>query len=68
LASIELGLPIIHYFLETHAVPELPTAMLAMGLGLLASISLVCGIILDSISRSRQEAKRCWYLMAGLAK
>lgn len=68
LLSVQLGLPIIRYFLETHTVPKLPTAILSMGLGLLASISLVCGIILDSISRSRQEAKRCWYLMAGLAK
>jgi len=62
--SILLGGPIIIHFIQTGFVPRLPTAILATSLGLLASLSLVCGIILDSVSRSRLEIKRCWYLMA----
>lgn len=65
ISSLVLGLPIVTYFLEHNTVPRLPTALLAASLGLLACMSLLCGIILDSISRSRQEAKRCWYLLAG---
>lgn len=68
LISLILGFPIVTYFIQHNTVPRLPTAVLAASLALLASISLVCGIILDSISHSRQEAKRCWYLMAGTSK
>lgn len=66
--SLAFGLPVISYFIAHSTVPRLPTAVLSATLALMAGISLVCGIILDSISRSRQEAKRCWYLMAGLAR
>jgi hypothetical protein len=62
--SLILGVPVILHFMQTGFVPRMPTAILAASLGLLASLSLACGIILDSVSRSRLEAKRCWYLMA----
>lgn len=63
--SLILGLPIILTFIHTGLVPRMPTAILAASLGLLASLSLACGIILDGVSRSRLELKRCWYLLAG---
>ncbi len=62
--SLLLGTPVIIHFIQTGLVPRMPTAILAASLGLLASLSLACGIILDSVSRSRLETKRCWYLMA----
>lgn len=62
--SLLLGLPIVIDFIHTGLVPKFPTAILAASLMLLASLSLACGIILDSISRSRLEAKKCWYLLA----
>ena len=37
------------------------TAILAMGLMLLAGITITCGLILDSVSRSRREIKRLHY-------
>jgi hypothetical protein len=40
----------------------LPTAILTTGIMVLAFISLVCGVILDSVSRGRREAKRMQYL------
>lgn len=66
LASVSLicGLPVIIQFIHTGLVPRMPTAMLAVSLGLMACLSMSCGIILDSVSRSRLEAKRCWYLLA----
>jgi glycosyltransferase involved in cell wall biosynthesis len=62
--AILLGVPVIIHFIHTGLVPRMPTALLAAALGLLACLSLTCGIILDSISRSRLETKRCWYLIA----
>ena len=43
-------------------VPRLPTAVLSTGLMLLASLSLTCGLILDNVTRGRQEMKRLFYL------
>ncbi len=63
-ASLILGTPVIVHFIQTGLVPRMPTALLAASLGVLASLSLACGIILDSVSRSRLETKRCWYLIA----
>ena len=57
-----LGAEVVAEFLETRLVPRLPTAVLATGLMLLASLSVVCGMILDSVARGRREAKRLAYL------
>ncbi len=54
-------------FVATGLVPRLPTAVLATGLMLLASLSLACGIILESVARGRREAKRLAYLAASAA-
>ena len=64
LASLGIGLsiPIFAEFHRTHLVPRFPTAILSMGLVLLAFILVVCGLILDSVSRGRKEAKRMVYM------
>ncbi len=61
--SIALGIPVITEFLDTGLVPRLPTAMLAMGMMLLAFLSLVAGLILDTVTRGRWELKRLAYLI-----
>lgn len=60
--GITLGIPVVLEFLRTGLVPRLPTAVLSVGLVLLASLSLGCGLILDSVSRGRKETKRLAYL------
>jgi len=65
LTSIALGTPIIVEFLRTGLVPRFPTAILASALMLLAALTAVCGIVLDSVGRGRKEAKRLAYLAAG---
>lgn len=60
--SISIALPVLFTFMETGLVPRLPTAVLSMGLFLLAGISVVSGLILDSVARSRLEQKRMWYM------
>lgn len=64
LAAISLGLatPVVLTFIETGAVPRLPTAILATGTMLLAFLSLACGFILDNVTQGRREMKRLHYL------
>lgn len=62
LLGLALGTPVILTYLETGLVPRLPTALLATGSMILAALSLVCGLILDSITLGRQEQKRMHYL------
>ena len=64
LAALAAGLafPLFLTYLETGLVPRLPTAVLCSGVMLLAFLSLTCGIILESLTRSRREMKRLKYL------
>ena len=60
--SVTLAWPLFTTFLETGLVPRFPTALLSTGLMLLAFLSMACGIILDTVTRGRQEMKRLHYL------
>ena len=61
-ASIIISVPLISTYLDTGLVPRLPTAVLATGLMLLGFLCLACGLILDTVTRGRQELKRLQYL------
>jgi hypothetical protein len=60
--AVILSIPVLITFIDTGLVPRLPTAILSTGLMLLASLSLTCGLILDNVTRGRQEMKRLFYL------
>lgn len=60
--SILLGIPLLTTYLETGLVPRLPTAVLCMGLMQIAVLSVFLGIILNSISKARREARRMRFL------
>ncbi len=62
LAGLGLFVPVLLTYLETGLVPRLPTAVLSLGLVLLSFLSLACGLILDTVTRGRKEAKRIAYL------
>jgi glycosyltransferase involved in cell wall biosynthesis len=64
LASISVGLaiPIILEWIWTGLVPRFPTAILSTGIMILASLSLTAGVILETVTRGRQEMKRLIYL------
>jgi glycosyltransferase involved in cell wall biosynthesis len=66
LSAVALGLawPVVQTYFATGLVPRLPTAILATGLALLAALSLVCGLVLDTVTRGRRELKRLFYLSA----
>lgn len=61
-AAILLSLPVFSTYIDTGLVPRLPTALMSTGLMLLAFLSLGCGVILDTVTRGRQEMKRLFYL------
>jgi len=62
LISVGLAIPIIITFLEEGIVPRLPTAVLSMGLLILAMLSISSGLVLDTVTRGRREMKLFAYL------
>jgi glycosyltransferase involved in cell wall biosynthesis len=62
LVSIGLAIPIIITFLEEGLVPRLPTAVLSMGLMIVAILSVSSGLVLDTVTRGRREMKLLAYL------
>jgi glycosyltransferase involved in cell wall biosynthesis len=62
IVSVGLVVPILITYLQEGLVPRLPTAVLSMGLMLLAFLSIACGLILDTVTRGRREFKLIAYL------
>src|SRR5882757_5052645 len=62
LVSIGLAIPVIVTYLEEGIVPRLPTAVLSMGLMILAVLSVSSGLVLDTVTRGRREMKLLAYL------
>jgi hypothetical protein len=62
IVSIGLAIPIIVTFLEQGVVPRLPTAVLSMGLMIVAILSVSSGLVLDTVTRGRREMKLLAYL------
>jgi glycosyltransferase involved in cell wall biosynthesis len=61
-ASVGLAIPIFVTYFEQGTVPRLPTAVLSTGLMLLAFLSIVAGLVLDTVTRGRREMKLIAYL------
>jgi glycosyltransferase involved in cell wall biosynthesis len=62
LLSLGLAFPVVVQYLHTGLVPRFPTAILCASLMILAFLSVVAGVILDTVSRGRREIKRLAYL------
>jgi Glycosyl transferase family 2 len=60
--SLLLGSTVIAEYMRSGMVPHFPTAVLATGLMILAFLSFFTGLILDTVTRGRKEAKRLRYL------
>jgi hypothetical protein len=60
--ALVLVYPVITEFLQTGLVRRFPTAILSTGLVLSALLSFVAGLVLDTVTRSRREAKALSYL------
>jgi hypothetical protein len=66
-AACLLGAPVVATYLATGLVPRLPTAVLATGLVLIAALTFATGLILDTVTRGRREARMLAYLQHGFA-
>ena len=62
LLAVILALPLGLTYLDTGLVPRLPTALLSTGLIILGAMSMMCGLILDTVVRGRLEVRRLAYL------
>jgi glycosyltransferase involved in cell wall biosynthesis len=62
IVSVGLAVPIVIDWLNTGLVPRVPTAILSTGIMILACLSLMAGLILETVTRGRQEMKRLLYL------
>ncbi len=62
LIAIGLAIPIFITYVQQGLVPRLPTAVLSTGLMLLTFLAIACGLILDTVTRGRREAKLIAYL------
>ena len=60
--SLVLGVPIVAEFLGTGLVPRFPTAILAASVMVIAVLSVMAGLILDTVTLGRREMKRMAYL------
>jgi glycosyltransferase involved in cell wall biosynthesis len=62
LVTAALAAPLVVTYLGTGLVPRLPTAILVTGLSIVGLLTLMSGIILETVTRGRREAKRMRYL------
>ena len=60
--SVLLAWPLLSDYLATGLVPRLPTAVLVTGLMILAFMSFVAGLVLDTVTLGRRELRRLHYL------
>jgi glycosyltransferase involved in cell wall biosynthesis len=60
--SLTISVPLFIVYAQTGLVPRLPTAVLATGSMLLGFLSLTAGVILETVTLGRREAKRMRYL------
>ncbi len=62
IASVGFAIPVFTTYFETGLVPRLPTAILSLGLMLLAFLSGAIGLVLDTVTRGRREVKLLAFL------
>lgn len=62
ICSLVIAAPLFVTYFQIGLVPRLPTAILSASLIILAFLSLTCGLVLDTVTHGRREAKRMQYL------
>ncbi|MDC1066020.1 glycosyltransferase family 2 protein, partial [Candidatus Pseudothioglobus singularis] len=62
LISTILIFPVLLEYLKSGLVPRLPSAILSMGIMLVSILFVISGLILDTVTKGRQEIKRLKFL------
>ena len=65
--AVLISIPLLVTYIESGLVPRFPTAILSTGICPLSAISFVAGLILETVTIGRREAKQLWYLSVGVA-
>ena len=65
--ALILSTPVLLTYIETGLVPRFPTAILSTGIAILSALSFVTGLILETVTIGRREAKHLHYLASGTA-
>lgn len=66
--AIMISIPVLLEYFRAGIVPRFPTLILSASMMVCALLSFACGLILDNVTRGRQEMKRLTYLAIPLAK
>lgn len=61
--SLILGLPLVIEFMQSSAVPRFPTAFICVGLGVIAVVLCISGLLAHLIGRNAREMRRFFYLL-----
>ncbi|WP_300974574.1 glycosyltransferase family 2 protein [Sphingomonas sp. LHG3406-1] len=61
-AAILLSIPLVLTYVDTGLVPRFPTAILVTGMVIVAVLSFLAGLILDTVTHGRREIRRLAYL------
>ena len=61
-AAVVLAVPLAVTYVQTGLVPRFPTAVLVTGMMIVAALSFMTGLILDTVVRGRREVRRLHYL------
>jgi glycosyltransferase involved in cell wall biosynthesis len=64
-ASAAFFIPVLGEYLRTGLVPRFPTLIVSIGLAVIGVLLMVCGLILDTTTRTQLELRRLIYLNAG---
>jgi glycosyltransferase involved in cell wall biosynthesis len=62
LAALALSIPLVLTYIDTGLVPRFPTAILITGMVIIAALSFLAGLILDTVTHGRRELRRLAYL------
>ncbi|MGR6331181.1 glycosyltransferase family 2 protein [Sphingomonas sp. XXL09] len=60
--GLALSIPLALTYMQTSLVPRFPTAILIIGLMIIAALCFFAGLILDTVVRGRREVRRLAYL------
>jgi len=60
--AIAFFIPILIEFTKSHTVPQIPTLLGAVALGILGFLSFTIGLVLRTVTKGRREAKHLAYL------
>ena len=61
-AALLLSIPLVMTYIDTGLVPRFPTAILITGMVIIAVLSFLAGLILDTVTHGRRELRRLAYL------